>query len=621
MASVTGKAYDFPILKRIFEFIKPYKTPFWFSVFLTIVVAFLSPLRPWLVQYTVDTYISKGDGNGLLNITLLMIGLLLFQTLVQYYQTYLTNWLGQSVIKDMRVNLYRHILNLRLKYFDHTPIGTLVTRTISDLETIADIFSEGLIVIIGDLLQLVVIVGFMFYIDWRLTLISLSTIPFLMIATNIFKNGIKEAFREVRTQVAHLNTFVQEHLTGMSVVQIFNREQQEMKKFEDINRLHRKAHIKSVWYYSIFFPVVELLSATSIGLMVWWGAGEAIRGSVTLGNVVAFIMYINMLFRPIRELADKFNTLQMGMVSSERIFKVLDTKENIPNEGKIIAENIRGDIEFRKVWFAYNEVTKENNKGGVSMVKGELNEEKENDSPFNLHLSPMTTQAEWVLKNLGFHVKAGETLALVGATGAGKSSVINLINRSYEINNGEILVDGVEIRNYELNSLRKNIAVVMQDVFLFSDSIANNISLRDPAISLDQIKEAAHVVGANRFIEQLPDTYHFNVMERGAMLSVGQRQLISFIRAYVFNPKILILDEATSSIDNESEELIQAATKKLTENRTSIVIAHRLSTIQDADKIIVLDHGEKKEEGTHQELLKQNGFYKNLYEIQFAGVT
>jgi len=616
MASVTGKAYDFPILKRIFEFIKPYKKAFWFSVFLTILIAFLSPLRPWLVQHTVDTYISIGDEKGLLNMTMLMIGLLLFQTLVQYYQTYLTNWLGQTVIKDMRVQLYRHILNLRLKFFDHTPIGTLVTRTISDLETIADIFSEGLIVIIGDHLQLFVIVAFMFYIDWRLTLISLSTIPFLMIATNIFKNGIKEAFREVRTQVAHLNTFVQEHLTGMSIVQIFNRESQEMKKFEDINRLHMKAHIKSVWYYSIFFPVVELLSATSIGLLVWWGAGEVIRETVTLGNVVAFIMYINMLFRPIRELADKFNTLQMGMVSSERIFKVLDTKEHIPNEGKIKAENIVGDIEFRNVWFAYNE-NMEEEKGEGRRVKGELEENK--TSPFTLHPSPLSLEPEWVLKNLSFHVKAGETLALVGATGAGKSSVINLINRFYEINKGEIFVDGIEIRNYELNSLRRSIAVVMQDVFLFSDSIANNISLRDPAITLDKIKEAARVVGADRFIERLPDTYHFNVMERGAMLSVGQRQLISFIRAYVFNPKILILDEATSSIDTESEELIQAATRKLTENRTSIVIAHRLSTIQDADKIILLDHGVKKEEGTHQELLKQNGFYKNLYEIQFAG--
>lgn len=618
MSSVTGKAYDFPILKRILEFIHPYKTTFWFSVFLTILIAVLAPLRPWLVQYTVDTHISVGDEQGLLRMTLLMIGLLLFQTLVQYYQTYITNWLGQTVIRDLRVKLYRHILHLRSKYFDHTPIGTLVTRTIADLETIADIFSEGLIVIIGDLLQLVVIVGFMFYIDWRLTLISLSTIPFLMIATNIFKNGIKEAFREVRTQVAHLNTFVQEHITGMSIVQIFSRESQELKKFEDINRLHKKAHVKSVWYYSIFFPVVELLSATSIGLLVWWGAGEVMHGSVTLGNVLAFIMYINMLFRPIRELADKFNTLQMGMVSSERIFKLLDTNEFIANDGKKTATDIQGEIEFRNVWFAYNDGKKENVKLEERVLKGE---ESATTSPFTPRPTPDSSEPEWVLKNISFHVKAGDTLALVGATGAGKSSIINLINRFYELNHGEIFVDGIEIRDYELSSLRKNIAVVMQDVFLFSDSIANNISLRDETITIGTIEEAAKAVGANRFIEQLPDAYNFNVMERGAMLSVGQRQLISFIRAYVFNPKILILDEATSSIDTESELLIQEATRKLTENRTSIVIAHRLSTIQEADKIIVLDHGEIMEEGTHQELLKKNGFYKNLYEIQFTGVN
>ncbi len=584
MATVTGKAYDFPVLKRIFVFIQPYKVTFWFSAFLTFLLACLSLSRPFLVQKTVDTYITNRDQEGLLKMTLLMVGLLLFQTLVQFYQTYLTNWLGQSVIKDMRIKLYRHILNLRSKYFDRTPIGTLVTRSVSDLETIADIFSEGLLSIIGDLLTLTLIVGYMFYENWELTLVSLSTIPVLFWATRIFQRGIKTTFQEVRTQVAHLNTFAQEHLTGMSIIQIFNREEKEMKKFEDINRLHMKANIKSVWYYSIFFPVVELLSFTSIGLLVWWGAREVIHSNLSPGTIIMFIMYLNLVFRPIRELADKFNTLQLGMVSSERVFKVFDTKEDIPNEGKIIAENIQGEIEFRNVWFAYNE-------------------------------------EEWVLKNVSFKVKAGETLALVGATGAGKSSIINLMNRFYEINKGEILVDGIEIRDYELNSLRKNIAVVMQDVFLFSDSIANNISLRDTSISLEKIKEASQVVGAHRFIEQLPDTYNFNVMERGAMLSVGQRQLISFIRAYVFNPKILILDEATSSIDTESEELIQEATKKLTQNRTSIVIAHRLSTIQDADKIIVMDLGEKKEEGTHQELLKQNGLYKSLYEIQFADVS
>jgi len=581
MSSISGKAFDFPILKRIYSYTLPYKKAFYFSVCLTLLLTLLSPLRPILVQYTIDNYVVNPDYEGLLDMTLLMIGLLLFQTLVQYAHTYITNWLGLTVVKDLRVSLYRHIINLRLKFFDRTPIGILITRSVSDLENIADIFSEGLITIIGDLLTLFVIVVFMFFIDWRLTLISLSTIPILLYATRIFQQGIKIAFQEVRTQVAHLNTFVQEHITGMNIVQIFNREEEEMKKFKDINHLHAKAHIKSVWYYSIFFPVVELLSSASIGLLVWYGAREVIGDTVTIGNLIAFVMYINMLFRPIRELADKFNTLQMGVVSSERVFKVLDTKEHINNEGTVAPEIIKGSVEFRNVWFAYS---------------------KEN----------------WVLKDASFRIDPGKSLALVGATGAGKSSVINLVNRFYEYNKGEILVDGINIREYELHALRKNIAVVMQDVFLFSDSIANNISLNDPSISREQVVEAAKAVGAHRFIERLPGGYDFNVMERGAMLSVGQRQLISFIRAYVFNPKILILDEATSSIDSESELLIQEATRKLTQNRTSIVIAHRLSTIQNADSILVMDHGEIKEEGTHQELLGMNGFYKKLYEIQFA---
>lgn len=595
--SLSGKAFDFPILKRIFAFTVPYKKTFWVSVGLTFFLAVLSPIRPILVQYTVDHYILHANARGLLNMTLLMIGLLLVQSLVQYYHTYLTNWLGQVIIKDLRVKLFGHISRLRLKYFDHTPIGTLVTRTISDLETIADIFSEGLIVIFGDLLQLIVIVIFMFFIDWRLALISLSTIPILLVATRIFQQGIKEAFRDVRTQVAALNTFVQEHITGMNIVQIFNREPEEMKRFESINRMHMKAHIKSVWYYSIFFPVVELLIATSIGLLVWWGSKGVVMGHVSLGNVIAFIMYINMLFRPIRELADKFNTLQMGVVSSERVFKVLDTQEFIPDTGSIPAKELQGVIEFRNVWFSYTDHT----------------------PSYHFSENGHPSDQDWVLKNINLKVAAGETLALVGATGAGKSSIINLVGRLYEFQKGEILIDGKNIREYTLDSLRKNIAIVLQDVFLFSDSIANNISLRDPGISREQIINAAKAVGAHHFIERLPGQYDFNVMERGAMLSVGQRQLISFIRAYVFNPRILILDEATSSIDSESEELIQEATRQLTRNRTSIVIAHRLATIQNAQKIIVMDHGEKKEEGNHQELLRLNGLYKHLYEIQFAG--
>lgn len=555
-------------------------------------------MRPILVQYTVDHFILHPDKEGLLRMTLLMIGLLLLQSVVHYFHSYITNWLGQVIIKDLRVKLFNHISRLRLKYFDHTPIGTLVTRTISDLETIADIFSEGLIVIFGDLLQLIVIIIVMFFIDWRLTLISLSTIPFLLLATRVFQQGIKEAFREVRTQVAALNTFVQEHITGMNIVQIFNREEEEQKRFEAINRKHMKAHIKSVWYYSIFFPVVELLTATSIGLLVWWGSKGTIQGDVSLGNVIAFIMYINLLFRPIRELADKFNTLQMGMVSSERVFKVLDTQEFIPDQGSIEAKELRGKIEFRNIWFSYADHTPKNATGTGN-----------NHDP------------EWILKNISFRVNPGETLALVGATGAGKSSIINLVGRLYDYQKGEIFIDDVDIREYSLDSIRRKIAIVLQDVFLFSDTIANNISLRDHSISMEQIVEAAKVVGAHRFIEKLPGQYNFNVMERGAVLSVGQRQLISFIRAYVFNPRILILDEATSSIDSESEELIQEATRQLTKNRTSIVIAHRLSTIQNANKIIVMDKGEIKEEGNHQELLKHNGLYKHLYEIQFSGTV
>lgn len=592
----SGIVVDQKVLKRIYQFSLPYKRIFWISVGLTLLIAFLSPVRPILIQYTVDNYIVQLDPRGLLNMTLLMVFLLIIQSIVQYYHTYLTNWLGQTVIKDIRIKLFAHLTRLRVKYFDHTPIGTLVTRTISDLETIADVFSEGLIVIIGDILQLAVIISVMFVIDWRLALISLSTVPLLLIATRFFQLGIKSAFREVRNQVAILNTFVQEHITGMSIVQIFNREKEEMKRFNAINAEHKKANIRSVWYYSLFIPVVELLTATSLGLVVWWGSKGVIQDTVSIGSIIAFIMFINMLFRPIRELADKFNTLQMGMVSGERVFKVLDTHDYVSDEGDYSPTKIEGKIRFEQVWFSYQDPVK-------TAPEEELKMDDRN----------------WVLRDLSFSVQPGQTLALVGATGAGKSSVANLLTRFYEFQKGTIIIDDRDIRSYTIKSIRQSMAIVLQDVFLFSDTIANNISMNDPGISREQIVEAARETGAHRFIEKLPGQYDFNVRERGAMLSTGQRQLISFVRAFVYQPSILILDEATASIDRESEELIQSATRKLTKGRTSIVIAHRLSTIQEADKIILMEQGMNKEEGSHAELIKKDGAYKKLYEIQFTG--
>lgn len=580
MSKVSGNAVDVNLLRRIFRYAIPYRSIFVKSIILTVLLAALAPLRPWLIQYTVDSYILLNDFKGLVNMSFIMVGLLLIQTFVQYYHTFYTNVLGQSVIKDLRINVFNHISGLRLKYFDRTPIGQLITRTVSDLETIADIFSEGLIVIVGDILQVVAIIAVMLYTDWELTLVVLIPMPLLMAASYVFKEAIKSAFQEVRTQVANLNTFLQEHISGIRIIQYFARENQEMRKFKKINALHRDAHIRSNWYYSIFFPVVEIISALSIGLLVWYGSKSIIENDISPGVVVSFIMYINMLFRPIRELADKFNTLQMGMVGAERIFKVLDTDEKTENNGTLKPDVLRGDIEFKNVWFAYND-------------------------------------ENWVLKDISFHVKPGETLALVGATGAGKSSVINILNRFYEINKGSVLVDGRDIREYDLNYLRSHIATVLQDVFLFSDTIGNNINLNNQEISREKLISAAQEVGAHEFIEKLPGGYDYDVMERGATLSAGQAQLISFIRALVYNPQILVLDEATASVDTETEELIRHAINKLMEGRTSIVIAHRLSTIQNANRIIVLDHGEIREMGTHQQLLKLDGYYKRLYNLQF----
>ena len=568
------------LLSRVLKYVRPYKGRFIFTFALTIITAALSPLRPILIQYAFDNYIVTPNPEGLLLMTLIIIGVLIVEAITYYFYTYSANWLGQSVIKDIRTEIYNHINHLKLQYFDKTAIGTLVTRVVSDIETIADIFSNGILVIFGDILKLIAVIAVMFYVDWKLALIALSTIPLLLVATYIFKNGIRSSFQEVRTQVSRLNAFLQEHITGMHIVQVFNREKVEMERFKVINKKHREAHVRSVWYFSIFLPVVEILSAVSLGLIVWWGAREVLQGQVTIGHLIAYILYIHMLFRPIRELADKFNTLQMGMVSSERVFRVLDTHDVIEHDGTLVKESIEGEIEFKNVWFAYK-------------------------------------ADEYVLKDISFKVARGQSLALVGATGSGKTSVINLLSRFYEFEKGEILVDGVSVRDYSKDFLRKNIAVVLQDVFLFSDTIYHNITLGDNAISLETVIQAAKDFGAHEFISQLPGQYQYNVMERGAMLSVGQRQLISFIRAYVHNPTVLVLDEATSSIDTQSEDIIQHALAKLMEGRTSIIIAHRLATIQKADKIMVLEKGNILEIGTHQELLENEGHYRTLFDLQY----
>jgi ATP-binding cassette subfamily B multidrug efflux pump len=579
MSTVAGKAFDYKLFKRVLAYIKPYKVKFYITAILTILLAILGPIKPKMIGDTIDKYVIPGDGEGMLRWIMMIVAVLFLEAILQFFQTYLANWLGQSVVIDIRVNLYRKITGFKLKYFDNTAIGTLVTRVISDIETIGDIFSQGLLIIIGDILKLTVVIVYMLYVDWKLAMLCMASIPLLIIATNIFKNAIKKAFTSVRTQVSKLNAFVQEHVTGMSVVQIFNRQEAEMNKFVEINRAHRDAHIKTVWANSIFFPIVEIFSAISISLLVWYGVKGVISEEFTFGVLFEFILLIHMLFRPIRQLADRFNVLQMGMVGSERVFKIIDTQEQIEDTGSIEAD-FNGEISFKDVWFAYKE-------------------------------------EDYVLKGVSFAMKQGETIAFVGATGAGKSSVINLLNRFYEYQKGEILIDGIDLRTYTLNSVRSNIAVVLQDVFLFSDTIFNNITLGNKDITREEVIHAAKLVGAHEFIMQLPGNYDYDVRERGGMLSTGQRQLLAFIRAYVYNPAILILDEATSSIDTESEQLIQRAIDVITKGRTSIVIAHRLSTIQKADKIMVMDQGHLIEQGSHFELLEQNGMYKELFDLQF----
>ena len=582
----SGSIVDFKVLRRLFDFVKPYKGRFYFLILLTLIIGIAAPLRPHLIQLTLDNEVAAGDYQGMVNMIYLLVGLLIVQSLVQYSHTYLSGWLGQYIIRDIRIKLYAHLVKLRLKFFDRTPIGRLVTRTVSDVETLANVFSEGLAAMVGDLFQLIFILAFMFHENWRLALICLSTFPILVVSTYIFKEKIKVAFNDVRNAVSNLNSFVQEHITGMSIVQIFGGEKREYAKFKEINRDHRRANLKSVLYYSIYYPVAEVISAAGIGLLIWYGAKGVIHQvdtGITMGMLIAFIMYIQMFFRPIRMIADRFNTLQLGIVSSSRIMQLLDNDEHLADSGTLQPKQFKGEVKFKNVWFAYN-------------------------------------KGEHVLRDISFSVKQGETIALVGATGAGKSSIINLLNRFYDINRGEILIDGHEVHEYDLNSLRSKIGVVLQDVFLFSESIYQNITLGNPDIAEEDVMKAAKLVGAKKFIERLPGGLHYNVMERGSTLSVGQRQLISFVRAMVYDPRIIVLDEATSSVDTETEEMIQKAIEKMMTGRTSIVIAHRLSTIQKADKIIVLEKGQIVEVGDHETLLKKDGYYTQLHKMQYKEI-
>ncbi len=576
------KSFDFQALKRVLRFASPYKKKFFLSIFLAIVLAAFTPVRPYLIQLTVDKYISNQFTQAVITITIIQICFLLLETGLRFYFSYITSWLGQSVVKDLRIKVYEKVLHLNLRQFDKTPIGTLTTRTVDDIERINDIFADGLIPIIADLLSIVCVLTVMFWTDWRLTLICLMPFPILIIATYYFKESVNRSFHQVRNAVSNLNAFVQEHLTGMAIVQAFAAEDREAKKFKEINKDHRNANIKAIFAYSVFFPIVEIVLALSIGLVVWWTSREALNLQVSqFGTVTAFVLYLNLLFRPLRIIADKFNVLQMGMIASERVFKVLDNNDFTTSAmGAYKPSTVSGKIDFENVSFGY-------------------------------------TKGQTILKNVSFSVPSLQTVAIVGHTGSGKTTIISLLNRLYDVESGKIKIDNVSIRDWDLDALRSSIGVVLQDVFLFSGSVLDNITLRNPDIKRTKVEDAARLIDMHDFIMQLPGGYDYNVMERGATLSLGQRQLLSFIRALLFNPAILILDEATSSIDTESELLIEKAIDKLISARTSIVIAHRLSTIQRADQIIVLDRGEIKEIGTHAELLEKNGFYFRLYEMQF----
>ena len=582
--NISGNLFDLKILNRLFIFCKPYMGVFYVLIFLTLSLSILQPIRPYITQIIIDDYVSLNDLDGLKNMIFLLFGLLIINAIVMYFHTYLSGWLGQNIIKDIRIKLFSHLQNFKLQFFDNTPIGRIVTRNVSDIETIADIFGQGIAAIIGDILQLFGIVVLMFYINWKLTLISLATLPFLFLTTYIFKEKVKLSFNNVRNAVANLNSYVQEHIIGMNIVQIFGNEEKEYKRFKDINEMHLKANLKAVLYYSIYFPVMELFTSIGLGLLIWYGSNQLFSEEVTLGILVAFIMYLQLFFRPIRSIADRFNTLQMGVVSSKRIFDLLDRNEEIDSNEKLKDIQLNGDVEFKDVWFAYND-------------------------------------EEYVLKNISFKINSGESVGFVGSTGSGKTSIINLINRFYDFQKGTILVDGNDIKDYNLSSLRSNLGMVSQDVFLFSDSIYNNITLFNDSIKEDEVWNAIKKVGAEKFINKLPNGLQFDVKERGISLSVGQRQLISCIRIMLYDTKIIILDEATSSIDSESETMIQKAISEILKNRTSIVVAHRLSTIKEVDKIVVIDSGEIKEIGNHKDLIQSNGFYKKLYEMQYKNIA